>query len=53
MCLRWNLVLKIIEFDGEYAEFDGDICFFCFEQEIPGKFGPKYQNCLLKMKLST
>ena len=31
----------------EYAEFNDDVHFFCFQLEIPvlGKIGPKNQNC--------
>ena len=31
----------------EYAEFNGDVHFFCFEPEISfwEKFDPKNQNC--------
>ena len=35
-----------------YAEFSGNVYFFCFRAEIPcsGKFGPKYQNYKFKLK---
>ena len=35
-----------------YAEFSGNVYFFCFRAEIPcsGKFGPKYQNYQFKLK---
>ena len=40
---------------SEYAEFDGDVQLSCFGLEIPffGKFGPKIQNYVFKMKFGT
>ena len=37
----------------EYAAFDDDVQIFSFRLGLPffGKFGPKRQNCLIKMKL--
>ena len=37
------------------AELNGDVHFFRFPSEIPslGKFGPKIQNCQIKLKPGT
>ena len=39
----------------EYAEFNGDVHFFCFRTEIPflGKFAPKNQNYQFELKFGT
>ena len=39
----------------KYAEFNGDVPFFCFWVEILflGKFGPKNQNFYFKLKFGT
>ena len=36
----------------KYADFNGNVDLSCFEQQIffLGKFDPKNQNCLFKMK---
>ena len=38
---------------SKYAEFNGDVHFFCFGPKIPflDKFGPKTPNYLMKMTL--
>ena len=40
VCLKWNLVLRLIL---TYAEFIGDVHFFCLGPEVPFlvNFGPK------------
>ena len=47
--LSWNLVPRLIRI----LEFNGELHCFCFLLETPvlGKFGPKIQNCLFKLKL--
>ena len=39
----------------EHAKFNAAAHFFCFKPEAPflDKFGPKYQNCLFKLKFLT
>ena len=39
----------------EYAQFNGDIQFFCFQAEILflGEFGPKNKNCQFELKFGT
>ena len=41
--------------DGLYAEFNGDVHWFCFWPQISllGKFCPNIQNCLFKVKFDT
>ena len=48
VCFKWNLAVKL----NEYAEFDGEVYFFCLGPKVPvlGKFGP---NCLFKIKFDT
>ena len=49
VCLRWNLVPTLTPL----SEFGGNVHLSCFEREIlfVGKFCPKIQNCLFKIKL--
>ena len=51
-----NLVqnMEIPRLTRMYAEFNGDVLFYCFRPEIPfqGKFGPKNGNSKCKLKFS-
>ena len=46
-------ISSVLEFDG--AEFNSDVQFFRFQTKISflGKFAPKIQNCLCKVKFGT
>ena len=45
----WTNLVQKLETD---AEFNGGVHFLCFRLEIPflGQFGPKNQNCKIKLK---
>ena len=44
--------MEILRLTRMYAEFNGDVLFYCFRPEISfqGKFGPKNGNCKCKLK---
>ena len=53
-CYAWY-VITLGKCTLEHAELDGDVHFFCFRLEVSllGKFSPKIQNCLFKVKVDT
>ena len=53
VCLKGNLLPRLIRICG--IQFSGDVHFICFLSDLPffGKFGRKNHNCQFKQKFDT